>query len=394
MNVSDTAVMPRSVAVLGSTGSVGRQALDVARYHGLRVDCLAARASVDLLEEQVREFSPRFCAVSDPDAARDLAVRIADTPTRVLRNPEGVREAIALTDAPTVVNAILGEDGLLPTLAVIDAEKRLALANKESLVVAGTEVMRRAREKGVSILPVDSEHCAIFQCLQCGHPAEVRRLLLTASGGPFFGYDRARLATVTRDMTLAHPTWQMGAKITVDSATLMNKGFEWIEACHLFGLPPEAVTVVVQRQSIIHSMVEYIDNTVIAQMSVPDMRDCVQYALTYPARAAGLTPPLDFFALGRITFDRPDGETFRLLPLAGRAMARGGAVPAVLNAANEEAVAAFLRGHIGLLALMDVVEGTVEKLASRAAQATALSDILAFAGEGRRVARARITAAV
>lgn len=381
------ATLPPSVAILGSTGSVGRQALDVAKYHGIPVDYISARASVDVLEAQVRAYRPRLCAVADEKAAADLRARIADTPTRVLAGSEGVLCGIGETHAPVVVNAILGEAGLLPTLATIDAGKRLALANKESLVIAGQEVMRRAKEKNVDILPVDSEHCAIFQCLQAGRQQEVRRLLLTASGGPFFGYTRAQLAGVTKRQTLAHPTWQMGAKITVDSATLMNKGFELIEAATLFDMPAEAVTVVVQRQSIIHSMVEYIDNTVIAQLSVPDMRDCVQYALTYPARLAGLTPPLDFFSLGSLTFDRPDGEAFPLLPLAGRAYAAGGAVPATLNAANEEAVAAFLDERLCLTDIFDIVCETVERLMPTAKQAATLSDILACAQEARSIAR-------
>jgi 1-deoxy-D-xylulose-5-phosphate reductoisomerase len=381
--------LPASVAILGSTGSVGRQALEVADYHHIPVDYISANASVSLLEEQVRHFHPRLCAVADAAAAADLRVRVADTDTRVLVGSEGVLEGIAATHAPVVVNSILGEAGLLPTLAVIDAGRRLALANKESLVVAGQEVMRRARERGVEILPVDSEHCAIFQCLQAGRKHEVRRLLLTASGGPFFGYTREQLSRVTRAETLAHPTWQMGAKITVDSATLMNKGFELIEAACLFGLPADAVTVVVQRQSIIHSMVEYIDNTVIAQLSVPDMRDCVQYALTYPARAAGLTPPLDFFSLGRLTFDRPDGETFPLLPLAAHAYTLGGGVPAVLNAANEEAVAAFLADRLWLVDIFDIVCETVEEYSSTAARAQSVEDILAVARMAREAARQR-----
>ena len=384
--------LPASVAVLGSTGSVGRQALEVAAYHHIPVDFICANASVSLLEEQVRVFSPRLCAVADEGAAADLRVRLADTGTRVLSGQEGILSGIAETSAPVVVNAILGEAGLLPTLAVIDAGRRLALANKESLVIAGREVMRRAREKQVEILPVDSEHCAIFQCMQAGHKNEVRRLLLTASGGPFFGYDRARLSRVTRAETLAHPTWQMGAKITVDSATLMNKGFELIEAACLFGLPAEAVTVVVQRQSIIHSMVEYIDNTVIAQMSVPDMRDCVQYALTYPARAEGLTPPLDFFSLGSLTFDRPDGDTFLLLPLAAHAYDMGGGVPAVLNAANEEAVAAFLADRLCLTDIFDIVGETVAAFGADAAREQSLDGILAVAAQARAAARARAAA--
>ena len=332
----------------------------------------------------------RLCAVADEAAARDFAVRIADTPTRILSGWEGILDGIRETKAPVVVNSILGEAGLLPTLAVIDAGKRLALANKESLVIAGREVMRRAREKQVEVLPVDSEHCAIFQCLQAGRHKEVRRLYLTASGGPFFGYTREQLEKVSRRETLAHPTWQMGAKITVDSATLMNKGFELIEAATLFDIPAEAVTVVVQRQSIIHSMVEYIDNTVIAQLSVPDMRDCVQYALTYPARVGGLTPPLDFFSLARLTFDRPDESTFTLLPLAARAYAEGGAVPATLNAANEEAVAAFLSDRLHLTGIMDTVGAVVEEMLPRAKTADTLSDILGYAKEARELTRARL----
>ena len=392
MKCYEQTALPSSVAVLGSTGSVGRQALDVARHHRIRVDYISANASVEALETQAREFSPRFCAVADEAAAADLRVRLRDTSTRVLSGAQGVIEGIGETDAPVVVNSILGEAGLMPTLAVIEAGKRLALANKESLVIAGREVMRRAKEKGVDILPVDSEHCAIFQCLQAGHPNEVRRLYLTASGGPFFGYSREQLKGLGRREALAHPTWQMGAKITVDSATLMNKGFELIEAAHLFGMPAEAVTVVVQRQSIIHSMVEYIDNTVIAQLSVPDMRDCVQYALTYPARMQAPTEPLDFFALGRLTFDRPDEEAFPLLALAKEAFAAGGATPAALNAANEEAVAAFLADRLTLTDIFDIVGETVTGILPAARQAESLSDILACAQEARAIAHAKTEA--
>ena len=388
--MTDTTHLPSSVAILGSTGSVGRQALEVAAFHKIPVELITGNSSVALLEEQVRAFRPRLCAVADEGAARDLSVRVADTPTRILFGKEGILSGIREASAPVVVNSILGEAGLAPTLATIDAGKRLALANKESLVIAGREVMRRAREKGVEILPVDSEHCAIFQCLQAGKHREVRRLYLTASGGPFFGYTRAQLEKVTRRETLAHPTWQMGAKITVDSATLMNKGFELIEAATLFDIPADAVCVLVQRQSIIHSMVEYIDNTVIAQMSVPDMRDCVQYALTYPVRMTGLTPALDFFSLGSLTFDRPDGEVFTLLPLAARAYAAGGAVPATLNAANEEAVAAFLADRLRLTDIMDLVCEVVEQLMPNAKTATELSDILAYAKQARAMTRAHM----
>ena len=390
MNFENSACLPSSLAVLGSTGSVGRQALDVAAFHGLRVDYITANASLDVLEEQVRRFRPRLCAVADEKAAAEFRVRIADTNTRVLVGAQGVLEGIALTDAPVAVNSILGQAGLAPTLAVIDAGRRLALVNKESLVIAGDEVMRRAKEKGIEILPVDSEHCAIFQCLQAGRKNEVRRLFLTASGGPFFGYTTEQLATVGRRETLAHPTWNMGAKITVDSATLMNKGFELIEAVRLFGVAPRDVEVVVQRQSIIHSMVEYIDNTVIAQLSVPDMRDCVQYALTYPARMPAPTEPLDFLKLAKITFDRPDGETFRLLPLAVEAVELGGGVPAALNAANEVAVAAFLADRIGLLDVMRTVEESVYAVADEAKKAGTLDEILACDKLARAVAKERL----
>ncbi len=377
--------LPRSVAVLGSTGSVGRQALDVCRKHGIRVDLLTANRSVDLLEEQIRAFRPRLCAVADPICARDLAVCVADTSTRIYAGEEGILDAIRESCAETYVNAILGEAGLLPTLAVIDTGRRLALSNKESLVVAGEIVMARARERGCELIPVDSEHSAIFQCLSAGREKEVKRLLLTASGGPFFGYTREQLATVTAADTLRHPTWQMGAKITVDSATLMNKGFEVIEAVHLFGVAPARVKVLVHRESIIHSAVEYIDNTVIAELSRPDMRACIQHALTYPARLEGCMEELDLFSVGTLTFHAPDGEAFPLLPLALDAIAAGGAMPAVVNAANEVAVAAFLHGETSFLGISETVAETYARLTEQA-HVHNLDGILAADREARRVA--------
>jgi 1-deoxy-D-xylulose-5-phosphate reductoisomerase len=286
------------------------------------------------------------------------------------------------SDAAFAVNATLGEAGLLPTLAVLDAGMDLALANKESLVVAGELVMQKAREKGCRITPVDSEHCAIFQALRAGEPKEIKRLILTASGGPFFGRSRAQLADISVDDALAHPTWQMGAKITVDSATLMNKGFELIEAAHLFGVAADKVDVVVHRESIIHSMVEYIDNSVIAQMSVPDMRLCVQYALTAPHRTKAVIPPLDLVSIGKLTFAAPDGEAFPLLPLAKRAFLQGGATPAALNAANEIAVAAFLQRRISMLKLFDCVQRVVEDM-PHASRAHTLCEILEIDREAR-----------
>lgn len=354
--------MTKTIAVLGATGSVGRQALDVALSRGYRVDYMSVGKNAALAEELARLHAPRLLAVADEAAARDLAVRLADTEISVLSGSAGILEGIAATHAETVVNAILGEAGLLPTLAVLDAGRRLALANKESLVIAGELVMTRAKETGCGILPVDSEHSAIFQCLRNGRAGEVKRLLLTASGGPFFGYDRAALEKVTLADALAHPTWKMGKKITVDSATLMNKGFEVLEASHLFGIPSERVEVVVHRESIIHSAVEYIDNTVIAEMSVPDMRACVQYAVDYPDREEGTVAPLDLFSVGRLTFARPDTATFPLLSLAAEAGRLGGGMGAVLNAADEVAVEAFLREKLTFTGIFSVVTRAFDKM--------------------------------
>ncbi len=376
--------LPRSIAVLGSTGSVGKQALEVCEKHALRVDLLTANASVDLVEKQIRAFRPRLCAMADEAAARDLAVRVADTSTRIFVGEEGICDAIRESDAETYVNAILGEAGLAPTLAVIDTGRRLALSNKESLVVAGEIVMARAKAKGCELLPVDSEHSAIFQCLASGKNEEVKRLWLTASGGPFFGYTREQLADVTAADTLRHPTWQMGAKITVDSATLMNKGFEVIEAVHLFGVAPEQVRVVVHRESIIHSAVEYIDNTVIAELSRPDMRACIQHAVTYPARMEGCMEELNIFEVGQLTFREPDGKAFPLLPLALHAIHEGGALPAVVNAANEVAVAAFLRDKTTFLGISDAVCETVARL-SHMKEVHDLDGIIAADREARRI---------
>ena len=385
--------------VLGSTGSVGTQALDVARAHGIRVRGVTAHRSVDAVEAQVRAFAPDFAVLTDPSAAADLRARVADTGTRVLAGFEGITEMLhgVTTDNPlglVVENSILGSAGLLPTLETLKAGHKLALANKESLVVGGELVMPLAKEKGATILPVDSEHCAIFQCLRAGKQEEISRILLTASGGPFFGYTREQLQTVTKAMTLAHPTWKMGEKITVDSATLMNKGFELIEAVHLFGVSPEQVEVVVHRESMIHSMVEYVDHSIIAQLSVPDMRHCVQYALTHPRRlpAGDTLPPADLFSLGKLTFARPDGEAFPLLPLAADCIRRGGAIPAVLNAADEEVVEAFLREKIPFSAIPELIARTVEDLSSLSSVHT-YEDIMAADRAARETAHAHIATA-
>ena len=357
------------LVVLGSTGSVGEQAIDVARTHSIPIRAVTAHKSVAAVEAQIREFRPDFAVLTDEAAASDLATRVADTNTRVLAGFDGITEVLHTlrTENPlglTVENSILGEAGLLPTLETLKAGHKLALAYKESLVVGGELVMSLAREKGTTILPVDSEHCAIFQCLRAGRTEEIKKILLTASGGPFYGYTKSQLQTVTKAMTLNHPTWKMGAKITVDSATLMNKGFEVIEAVHLFGVSPEQVEVIVHRESMIHSMVEYIDHSIIAQMSVPDMRHCVQYALTHPRRlpAEGTLAEADLFSLGRLTFGRPDTEVFPLLALARDCIKEGGALPCVLNAANEVIVAAFLSESIRFCEIPDLVGNTVEVL--------------------------------
>ena len=381
--------MEKTIAVLGATGSVGQQALEVAASRGYRVDYLTAASNVGAMENLARRFKPRAVNMTDPAAAAALKTALADTDVRVTSGKKALLDGIAESAADVVVNSILGGAGLLPTLATIDAGRRLALANKESLVMAGSEVMSRAAARGVEIIPVDSEHSAIFQCLKSGRQSEIKRILLTASGGPFFGRSRDELCRVTVADTLAHPTWRMGRKITVDSATLMNKGFEIIEATHLFGVEPDAVEVLVHRESILHSAIEYLDNTVIGQMSLPDMRMCVQYAVDYPCRMPSASAALDLFSVGSLSFARPDTEAFSLLFLARRAIAAGGATPAVMNAADEIAVEAFLTERIGFYGISDLVCATVEKL-SAAKNAQSVDEILAYDKEARAVAKSLI----
>lgn len=384
-----------SMIVLGSTGSVGEQAIDVANKFDVTVDAISAHKNVKRVEEQARAFNVRACAMSDIDAANDLAQRLSDTDIKVYAGTSGICEMVSETSSRSdfgqvVENSIVGEAGLLPTLATLESGKRLALANKESLVVGGETVMKAAVANGHEILPVDSEHCAIFQCLRSGNHKEIKNLILTASGGPFFGFSKDRLAEVTVETALAHPTWKMGPKITIDSATLMNKGFEVIEAVYLFNVKPEQVKVTVHRESIIHSAVEYIDNSVIAQMSVPDMRHCVQYALTHPERAEAATEELDLFSVGKLSFARPDTNTFILLAKAFEAIKLGGAIPAILNAANEEAVAAFLNKRIGFCDIFDVVCTTVDNMNS-CKNIHKIEDILCCAKDARTVAQSIIS---
>lgn len=381
--------MNKTISILGVTGSVGIQAADVAEKRGFAVDFMSANRDVTGAEMLARRFSPTYVAMADESCAADLKVRLSDTNIKVLFGNSGIIEGIGLSRSETVVNSIIGEAGLMPTLAVIDSGKRLALANKESLVIAGETVMKRAKERGVEILPVDSEHSAIFQSLSAGKRREVKKIILTASGGPFFGKTRKELGSVTLADTLAHPTWKMGKRITVDSATLMNKGFEIIEAAHLFSVPAEKIEVVVHRESILHSAVEYIDNTVIGEFSVPDMRMCVQYAVDYPARRESVADELDLIKLGKMTFAKPDTEAFPLLALAKRAISMGGAMPAVLNAADEVAVAAFLEGKLSFLGISDVVYKVFDMLCERVT-ATALDEIIASDREARRIAEVLI----
>ena len=351
------------ISLLGSTGSIGRQSLEVIQACGMKVGALTAKSNVARMEKQARQFQPELAVMMDEQAAADLKVRLADTPVRVVGGLEGLLEAAELPKADTVITAVVGMVGLRPTMAAIREGKRIALANKETLVCAGQLVTEEARDYGAKILPVDSEHSALFQSLQgCKDRGEVKRLILTCSGGPFFGKTRKELEGMTREDALHHPNWSMGAKITVDSATLMNKGLEFIEAMHLYQMPPEKISIVVHRESIIHSLVEYCDNAMSAQMGTPDMRLPIQYALTWPERVVGPATPLDLCSCGPLTFAQPDTETFQCLALALEAAKTGGTAGAILNGANEAAVALFLEGKIGFLDIADRVRRAMEQV--------------------------------
>ena len=340
--------MSKTISILGSTGSIGRQTLDVAEQMGLRVAALTANSSVERMEAQARQFRPRLAVMTDESAAKDLAVRLADTETKVLGGFDALTEAATAPEADTVVTAVVGMVGLRPTLAAIEAKKRIALANKETLVCAGGLVMDAADRYGAEIVPVDSEHSAIFQCVQgCADRGEIKRLILTCSGGPFYGMTYGEVGKMTKADALKHPNWKMGPKITVDCATLMNKGLEVIEAMRLYRLPLEQVSVVIHRQSIVHSLVEYRDGAVLAQLGTPDMRLPIRYAMTYPNRGVNPAEPLDLLACPPLTFAAPDREAFPCLRLAEEAATEGGTACAILNGANEEAVGLFLADRIG-----------------------------------------------
>ncbi len=367
--------MEKRISVLGASGSVGAQALDVADSRNYSIDLLSCGRSVEKMEAAIRKYSPRIAHMSCERAGRDLSVRVADTSTKVIFGDNLSEMIKSDLQSDVVVNAISGYRGLSPTLAVIETGTRLALANKESLVIAGDLVMDALKKSRSELLPVDSEHSAIFQSLVGADRKEISRLLLTASGGPFYGKSRTELKNVTKEQVLSHPTWKMGEKITVDSATLMNKGFEIIEACHLFGVPEDKIEVLIHRESILHSAVEYIDRAIIGQMSVPDMRECVQYAIDYPERRPSKIEPLDLIKVGALTFARPDTEAFPLLTLARRAMADGGAMGAVLESADERAVDAFLSGKIGFFDISKIVMAVYEKM-SAAASCITLDEII------------------
>ena len=374
--------MSKCISILGSTGSIGRQSLQVIAACGMDVAALTANSSVERLEEQARRFRPRLAVLMDEKAAADLKIRLADTDVRVAGGMEGLLEAATISQADTVITAVVGMVGLRPTLAAIREGKRIALANKETLVCAGPLVLEEARDYGAKILPVDSEHSALFQCLEGNRDrGEVKRLILTCSGGPFYGKKTEELKGMTREDALRHPNWSMGAKITVDSATLMNKGLEVIEAMHLYHMPPEKISVLVHRESIIHSLVEYCDNAMIAQLGTPDMRLPIQYALTWPKRCPGPATELDLWNCGPLTFGTPDLETFRCLDLALRAAKTGGTAGAILNGANEAAVAKFLAGEIGFLEIGEKVARAMEQVP--VVQEPGLTDVL----EADRAAR-------
>ena len=378
----------KHITVLGSTGSIGTQALDVAAFSDYAVDALAFGSNIKLGEEQIRKFKPEFVAVSDENAARLLRVAIADTDTTIIDGDDCVCKMICELQSDVCINAISGFNGLRPTLQAIKQFDRIGLANKETIVAAGEIVKNSSAENHCEIIPVDSEHSAIFQCLEGNNRKEIRRILLTCSGGPFFGATKERLEGVTVAEALGHPTWKMGAKITIDSATLMNKGLELIEAMHLFDVSPEKIEVIIHRESIIHSMVEYNDRAILAQLGVSDMRIPIQYAVTYPERIESPSEPLDFFKIGKLTFFEPDRNAFPLLALAEKTAQKGGILPCVMNAANEEAVALFLKEKIKFTEISELVCEVVDSYQNK--KDFTLSDIEEANVLAREIVKAKI----
>jgi len=374
MNIENT-----KVAILGSTGSVGVQSIEVCENLNCKVDLLMASSSVDAIEAQARRLKPNICIMTDEKAATTLKTRLADTDIKVYSGEKSAFDAILCSDADVAVNAVSGFAGLVPAIACAKSGKRIAMSNKEAIVIAHKFLKEEIDKNNAVMIPVDSEHSAIFQCLD--NVNSIKRIILTSSGGPFRGKKRDELKRYTAKDALSHPTWRMGAKITVDSASLMNKGFEVIEAVRLFSVTPNQVKVVVHPQSIMHSAVEYIDNSVIAQMGAPDMRTCIQYAITYPERRIALANQLDFASLSKLTFEDPDMETFSLLPLAFYAIEQDGIIPAVLNASDEIAVHTFLKDKIGFTDIFDIVEKVVTNFKN--IKAPSLDDIISADKEAR-----------
>ena len=381
--------MTKNISVLGSTGSIGTQTLDVADKLDLRVSALTAAKNIELLEQQVRKYKPELAVVYDEEKAREFKVAIADTDTKVLSGMDGLIEAARLPEADLVVNSVVGMVGLKPTIAAAEAKKDIAFANKETLVAGGDLVTDAVKNNGVKLLPVDSEHSAIFQCLQ-GMPDKkvLKKIILTASGGPFFGRKLDELRDVTVEQALAHPNWSMGAKITIDSATMMNKGLEIIEAGRLFEVSGEDIDVVVHRESIIHSLIEFTDNSVLAQLGLPDMRIPIQYAITYPMRYESPVGELDLAKIGNLTFFEPDYETFECLRACKKAFEMGGAATAIANGANEEANALFRQGKIKFLDIGRLVMGAVDNIANFTP--ACVKDILDVDEQARRYVRDRV----
>ncbi len=362
--------MAEKLCILGSTGSIGTQALESAQHLGIEVTAICAGSRIDILEDQIRKFKPQLCAVADEKKALELKARTADTPVKIISGSGCAEEICTLADCDTVLNAITGIAGLIPTVAAIKARKNIAIANKETLVAAGDIVNALIKEYGVTMLPVDSEHCAIHQCIDKRKKEEISKLIITASGGALFGKTRAELENVKLSDALTHPNWSMGKKITIDSSSLVNKGLELIEAIRLFGIPEDRIDVLVHRESIVHSMAAFVDGSVMAQMAVPDMRLCIQYALTYPEKKCGLTAPLDLAKIGKLSFYEVDSEAFPSIALARRAVRAGGVLPAVFNGANEACVDLFLREKIKFTDIFALIEYALDSYSAKGGELT------------------------
>ena len=379
----------RSIAILGSTGSVGKQAVEIAEHLDIKVDLLTANSSIDIIEFQARKLNPKCCVLTDKKSAENLKYRLSDTEIKVYSGEQSCLSAIEESTADVAINAVSGFSGLMPAMSCAKSGKRIAMSNKEAIVIAYKFLKQEILKNNSELIPVDSEHSAIFQCLQGKKENAIKRIILTSSGGPFRGKKINEISNYSAKDALAHPTWKMGAKITVDSATLMNKGFEVIEAVRLFDVKPDRVDVVVHPQSIMHSAVEYNDNSVIAQLGAPDMRTCIQYAITYPNREKSLAKSLDFATISNLTFEKPDYDTFRLLSLAYFAINEDGIIPAVLNASDEVAVKSFLNNEISLAQLFDIVENVVKGFKN--VIQPSLDEIIASDYEARRLTQEAIT---